>query len=811
MNQTPSIVNLSFFNRLRTSLIIFVFLLVIVPLAVVIAVVLPRTYSQDVDRVVGQLNAVADLKIQQINQWLNSGVEGISAIIADESRYAQIQTSLRDDSPATLARINQVLSAQRSATNTFDNLIIYDTDGRIRASSNPVDIGKRIINYPYFNGSLANETYIQSPYYATDTNQLAMFVSRQIWDEDGNVLGVLGGTLRIETLTRIMLEFGTGFPESGETYLVSQQTNYFLTPSRFEGYTQTQAYTSEGIELALAGENGAGLFNDYRTPSTPVVGVYRWLPDLQAALIVEVNQSEALASTFDAIQTISIIAVLAGLVAIIIGYFYADNLARPIINLTRAAVAVTNGDYSPRVQTNHRNEIGQLAGAFNAMTAELEHNIKSLETLNADLENRVEERTRDLNIAAQVSQQVSRVLDMKQLLPYLADLTQTGFNLSHVSVFVYDRSTDLIKLQAGSGKVGREMLEAGKQFTLNDKGLVPLAARMAEAQILNDVMQSPDHFVNPLLPNTRSEMAVPMRVGTELIGVLDLQSNDVNHFTDAQVNVLISLADQIAVAVRNADLFMSAANARAEAEKANIVKSQFLAAMSHELRTPLNAVLNFTQFVSSGMLGEVNADQVDMLNKVVQSGKHLLSLINDVLDISKIEAGALKLFIEEDVQMVKEADAVVATAQTLLHGKSVTVETDFDQNLPMVAGDKRRIRQIMLNLVSNACKFTDEGAIHISLQRKDNDILFAVKDTGPGIEEEDFELIFETFRQTNTGLRQGEGTGLGLPISRRLAETHGGRLWLESTVGVGSTFYFTIPINNPELTLLAKRKEAHDA
>jgi signal transduction histidine kinase len=209
--------------------------------------------------------------------------------------------------------------------------------------------------------------------------------------------------------------------------------------------------------------------------------------------------------------------------------------------------------------------------------------------------------------------------------------------------------------------------------------------------------------------------------------------------------------------------------------------------------------LNFTQFVSTGMLGDVNGEQVDMLDKVVHSGKHLLSLINDVLDISKIESGALKLFVETNVDLAKECQSVSDTARTLLNGKSVALSVEIAADLPLITGDKRRIRQIMLNLVSNACKFTETGSIRIALEQQRDNLQFSVSDSGPGIAPEDAELVFEVFRQTETGLRQGEGTGLGLPISQRLAEAHGGKLWFESTPGQGSTFYLSLPVNSPKL------------
>ncbi|MCL4252723.1 MAG: hypothetical protein KJ043_02970 [Anaerolineae bacterium] len=240
--------------------------------------------------------------------------------------------------------------------------------------------------------------------------------------------------------------------------------------------------------------------------------------------------------------------------------------------------------------------------------------------------------------------------------------------------------------------------------------------------------------------------------------------------------------------------------AKEDAERANVVKSQFLAAMSHELRTPLNAILNFTQFVSTGVLGDINQEQEETLNKVVTSGEHLLSLINDVLDISKIEAGALELFVEDDINMNKELKIIVETAKGLLQTDTVTIEQDIQPDLPLITGDKQRINQILLNLVSNACKFTEKGTITIGAKQHDDTIQFYVKDTGAGIASADFDKIFETFGQTRVGLKKGRGTGLGLPISRRLAEAHGGTLTLESTVGVGTTFTVTLPIKPEQLS-----------
>lgn len=233
-----------------------------------------------------------------------------------------------------------------------------------------------------------------------------------------------------------------------------------------------------------------------------------------------------------------------------------------------------------------------------------------------------------------------------------------------------------------------------------------------------------------------------------------------------------------------------------QAERADKVKSMFLASVSHELRTPLNAIINLTKFVALGMYGEINAEQSEMLNNVVASGKHLLNLINDVLDISKIESDSLELFVEEGLHIEDIIQPAIETANGLVLQKPITIACEIEPELPALTGDEQRIRQVVLNLLSNACKFTDEGQITLSVYRQDSEIIIAVRDTGPGIARDDHEAIFESFRQAKSGVRKAEGTGLGLPISRRLAEAHDGRLWVESALGEGATFYVALPIKS---------------
>jgi signal transduction histidine kinase len=289
-------------------------------------------------------------------------------------------------------------------------------------------------------------------------------------------------------------------------------------------------------------------------------------------------------------------------------------------------------------------------------------------------------------------------------------------------------------------------------------------------------------------------LALPVRVGNRLIGVLDLQSNRANRFSDDDVRAITPLAEQVGIGVESARLYARQGELIEELRNADQMKSQFLASMSHELRTPLNSILTFSDLMSMGTFGDVNDEQVDYLQKILFSGRHLLALINDVLDISKMESGMMKLFVEDDFEVVKEVDVARATIEKMIGEKPVKLIVDVDTPLPQLTVDKRRVRQVLLNILSNAVKFTEEGTITLSAKLKGDDILFAVMDTGPGIAEDQHEQIFEPFVQTETGIKHAGGTGLGLPISKRLAEAHGGRMWLESTLGEGTAFFFTLPL-----------------
>jgi two-component system, NtrC family, sensor kinase len=296
----------------------------------------------------------------------------------------------------------------------------------------------------------------------------------------------------------------------------------------------------------------------------------------------------------------------------------------------------------------------------------------------------------------------------------------------------------------------------------------------------------------------RSALSVPMLREGEAIGAISVSRAEPGPFSNEEIALLRTFADQAVIAIENVRLFKELEMVNRELAAASKHKSDFLANMSHELRTPLNAIMGFSEALSERMFGELNEKQEEYLKDINASGAHLLSLINDILDLSKIEAGRMELELS-DFHLPTALDNALMLVRERAGRRSITLHTSIDERLGEVRADERKIRQVVLNLLSNAIKFTPEGGqIEVRAVPVDGSVEVSVSDTGVGIAPEDHEKVFEEFRQVGTADKKAEGTGLGLTLCRKFIQLHGGRIWVKSQVGQGSTFTFTIPARRGE-------------
>ena len=404
-----------------------------------------------------------------------------------------------------------------------------------------------------------------------------------------------------------------------------------------------------------------------------------------------------------------------------------------------------------------------------------------------------------LATAAEVGRLVTSTLDQTVLFERTVDLIRGSFGFYYAAIFTIDDTGFNAMLREGTGEAGEKMKLSGHSLAVGSRSIMGQVTATGKTIIVNNTAVDPLHRPNPLLPNTRAEAGIPLKIGERVVGAIDLQSDETGAFKQEDLSVLEILADQVAVALENARSYNLAQKAMEEMRETDRIKSQFLANMSHELRTPLNSIIGFSRVILKGIDGPVNEQQNQDLSAIYNSGQHLLGLINDILDLSKIDAGKMELAFDE-INMGDTIHSVMSTAVGLVKDKQIRLQEQIDDDLPAVRADSMRLRQVLLNLISNAAKFTDEGEITVSASLHTNslgkqEVMVSVTDSGPGISPEDQDKLFKPFSQVDASpTRKTGGTGLGLSISHRLVELHGGRIGVHSAVGKGSTFYFTVPV-----------------
>lgn len=560
--------------------------------------------------------------------------------------------------------------------------------------------------------------------------------------------------------------------------------------------TETELFTLETDPLAQA----ETLVSVYTSP----INSWRFINSLVTRDILSLREQ--------LLAPLLISSVLAMLIFIfILNRFTSRVITTPLRNLGIAAQEIGSGDMRYYVgYQQQKDEIGQLGRAMESMKRNLAHSYTELAKLNRTLEQRVQERTqqaesarleatRTANELREIYDASLLVVNESQLEPVLNAFIERLLVLldaTYCAVWLFNAETGRLQMVSRNGVQQNEE----PYVILEGEGIAGQTIQHGKSIIVDDYRHYPHRISVPgrAAPLVRA-LSAPLMFARRAVGAVVVgRDAEAPPFNSDDQRILTLFSNQVSPTVRNAQLLVQLNSAVREAESANEVKTRFLASVTHELRTPLNLIINNMDFMGVGAFGPVTDDQKMRLNQTVRSAEHLLYLVNDLLDISKITAGEMQLFIQpHDVYTLLE-DSVDNTYALIdkIEGKGEKVQllTEIESGLPEIPMDSRRIRQVLINLLSNAVKFTHEGQVRLVVRSVDQGVYFAVTDTGIGIPEDEMALLFEAFERTSEAKEQQiEGTGLGLPISQYLVQQHGGEIKVESKIGAGSTFYFILP------------------
>jgi signal transduction histidine kinase len=662
--------------------------------------------------------------------------------------------------------------------------------GMDRVESN-VDLSQE----PAFKGAKPEQTWFGPVHFRKETEPYLSIAVRS--KSDAGAVTVADVNLKFiwDVVTRIKIG------KKGKAYVVDGTGHLVADPDIGLVLRKTDLSLLPQVTYALqkdSDESRALLARDLA--GNEVLTAYASIEPLGWKVFVEQPVSEVYA-TLDAAILRTITLMVAGLLfSILAAVWLARSMVRPIRTLQEGAARIGAGNLEQRIEVKTGDELEALAEQFNQMMVQLRESY-------AGLERKVEERTAELQetLAYQRASTgilgiiASSVKDTHPVFDAIARAAAGVLENARVQLFLVEDG----KLH----HVGGTGLTDEQQAKLRGLYPAPLAQTsyagkaILERKIVHITDVRVDHdraeLSKAITESTglRAVLVVPMIQEGAAIGCITTSFTEPRAFTDKQIALLRSFSDQAVIAIQNARLFREIQDKSRQIEIANQHKSDFLANMSHELRTPLNAIIGFSEVLSERMFGELNEKQADYMKDIHESGRHLLSLINDILDLSKIEAGRMELEPSDF-----DLPSALSNAMTLVRERAqrhgIALGLKLDQTLSSIHADERKFKQIVLNLLSNAVKFTpDGGRVDVNATLGKDMVEIAVSDTGIGIAPEDQAAVFEEFKQVGRDYtRKAEGTGLGLALTKRFVELHGGTIRLESAPGKGSTFTFTIPL-----------------
>jgi signal transduction histidine kinase len=644
---------------------------------------------------------------------------------------------------------------------------------------------------PAFRSARAGRTWFGPVYFRRETEPYMTIAVRAAGDDGPLTVADVNLKFIWDVVSRIRIG------ERGKAYVVDR--NGFLVADPDIGLVLRKTNLSElpHVKAALQATPGDPLaIVSTDATGTPILASFAAIVPLDWTVFVEQPVAEVYEKLNASIARAGLLVVAGLVISALAAWVLARGMARPIRTLTEGAQRIGAGDLDQAIVVRTGDELEALADHFNRMTTQLRESY-------ASLERKVDERTRELTEALAQQTAISEILrvisssptDVRPVLDAIAERAARLCDAASASMYLIEDG--VLRHLASRGSTPDPVAHVDS-LPINRESLTGRAVVDRATIQLSDLLQHESDY--PLSYGIarrlghRAVVVAPLLRDGQPFGAMLLRRNEVRPFSDRDVALLQTFCDQAAIAIENVRLFHEIEDKGRQLEIANKHKSDFLANMSHELRTPLNAIIGFSEVLLERLFGEVNAKQEDYLKDIHSSGRHLLALINDILDLSKVEAGRMELEIGAfDLPALIHGAMTLVRERALQHG--ITLRTDIDPRLGTWIADERRVKQILLNLLSNAVKFTpDGGLVEVRAAPVDEGVRIDVRDDGIGIAPEDQAAVFEEFRQVGSDYaRKQDGTGLGLALTRRFVELHGGRIGVESAPGQGSVFTFTLP------------------
>ncbi len=702
--------------------------------------------------------------------------------------------------PLELRRFDYVKLLRQVPAITEASFIDRDGREQVRVSRLAMDVlgaGGDLSQDPRFVGARAGKTYFGPVYFRKETEPY-MAIAMRAGREGAGVTAV---EVNLKFIWEVIQQIKIG--QKGHAYVVDKEGHLVAHPDISLVLQKTDLSMLPQVRGAIAGPAAAGEEAQDTAEARDRAGgrvltAHARIDPLEWTVFVEQPIAEAYAPLYAPLIRIGILLLLGLVLSLLASLALARYMVRPINALREGAEAIGAGNLDQKIDVHTGDELQDLAEQFNSMATKLRESY-------AGLERKVEDRTAELKET--LGQQTATAEILKVISGTITDTQPVFEEIVRSCLRLFQGSRVAIGLE----RDGQYEVQA-RVSAFGDAGgpsRIPLdgASGVGRCILESRVIHIPDTEVASvefpksqelaLAQGYRSVLCVPLTREGKAIGVLSVIRPTAGAFTEKEIALLSTFADQAVIAIENVRLFNDIQDKGRQLEIANRHKSEFLANMSHELRTPLNAIIGFSEVLGERYFGELNPKQLEYANDIHSSGKHLLSLINDILDLSKIEAGRMELDLAEfDMPSALQNAMTLVRERAQRHG--IKLDLNTDPALGQFYADERKFKQIMLNLLSNAVKFTPEGGrVGVTAKPNGTAVEIAVADSGVGIAPADQEAIFEEFKQVGSDYtKKAEGTGLGLALTKRFIELHGGTIRVISAPGKGSTFTFTLPIRH---------------